>query len=1062
MSNGGVLTRSEASDSLFSELDSRDVVVWLLSSFVESAGTEETAKVLGLPWGFVLSEASDEELLKALEAPEPADDPLVRRRGIIHIVETNPSDVTLPRRNLPVFLLNGRTPGQSTGIAARTRRLTMLEELSRRSIKHLVILAGGDLDFPNELSELWADGFRSHITVVSDAPDAKSTIEAWLAETGAPPIGLIAAPARTIARDIFRRYSESRGDRLILRLRDAKGSLRRLDVSGLDDPEHPILGRYELLTENHLMPLIPEDLSAEEVEGFFKNPSLSWRPFAAGMPWQRETAARDTVKHALRNLDREGVDENQIFYISAESGAGATTFLRDLAWMIATDGYPTLLAAPTPFAPSGLEVASYMSRCLDAAAKTGIGADTRIYEAPWLIVFDGAHWDGRESELTSFYLELKKSGRRACMIFVTGPYLSLTIMSDPRFKELSMLTHRVSLSEALELGKHLNRYLWQHGATRTEADWRNFFEQSSIGPGNGIAAFWIVLSFWLQRQFDMNETIQAWLYRIFRERVTDPVVKQAIIEIAAMSTEHQLLPEAMLPRSGDWPTADKLEDLQKGLGALGIVRFSDDSRRYWALIHDLLGRFLLNALFYDHTGREEAGLGEAQNPEHLRFLVLKRIASMPVLGFNDLREVADSFATSVFKIDPDHGHAIFAPFWREVLAALDAMPHVIRSTSRTFLHHSAVSRRRIAKDSDTFLISDDERAELLERAIKDIESARLIAPDQDDESELNLLNSLAHAYHDLAEVESRRKAPRERIEELREKAREAARGAYRLSPDNSFVIETYARDLLSSARSDPGIAAGNAIEVLGIVYTSMRSDATQQRHHALGRLADAAFDILFEEASEFDDTGGSLTESAAIVAGLKDLSNGVTRFEGMELEDYPQENRVRAAKRLADPILSANAQAIRLRYLLACLDRPYDFAQQLELLETLAGSVASLNPQSRLEFAILLHQRDRHHEAERIFQSLRRLWREGDHYVEVLPRLRWLLVRDTTKRRQVHARIRNIGDGRYFANVREMQDGQVAFRPQEFGQETLRAGMVLNGFISFGHNGPFLRPLTAK
>lgn len=1062
MVNRGVLLQSSAPEFLFTEFDTRDVVAWLLPSFVESAGVEATANLLGLPWGFVLSETSDQALIDSLETPEPVDGPLVRRRGIIHVVDTNPSDVTLPPRSLPVFLLKGRISERSTGLAARTRRFNMLEELNRRSPKHLVILAGHNLALPEELEELWADGFRSLITIVTDAPDVESEIEGWRERIGAQVVGLVPAHAYSFSGEFVRRYTEARGDRLILRLRDVKGNVHRLDITGVDDPEHPLLGRYELLTENHLLPLLPEDLKAEEVEGFFTDPSASWRPSAAGMPWPREPTAVESVKRALRRLDREGAEENQVFYVSAESGAGATTFIRDLAWTVATEGYPTLLSTSAPFVASGLEVASYMSRCLDAATAAGIGSDLRLYEAPWLIVFDRPHWESREDELISFTRQLEKSGRRACVIFVTGPYLPLTLRSNRRFQELPTLTHQVSFSDALELGQHLNRYLRYHGATRTEADWRAFFEQSTISDERGIAAFWIVLSFWLQRQFDMHETIQNWLYRQFREKVTDPTVKEAIISIAAMSTEHQLMPQTMLPVSDDWPTASKLEDLQKELGALGMVQFTDDTRRYWALIHDLLGRFLLTGLFYDHAAREAFGLSDAQNPEHMRFLVLKRIASMPALGLNELREVADSFATSTFKIDPDHGHALFSPFWREVLTALDEMPRTLRSTSRTFLHHSAISRRRISRDSDAFRISDDERAELLERATKDIEAAIHIAPKDSDDSDLSLLNSLALAYHDYAEVEERRGASQERIEELLKNANRATYSAYQLAPDNSFVIETFARDLLGNARSDPDIAAGNAIEVLGIVYSSMQRDAAEARRPALGRLADAAFKILFEMANHLYDAGEPQTESEAIVKALKALCEGVVRFEGMVLSDYPKDNRLRAAERLANPLLRNNAQAVRLRYLLSCLDRPYDFAQQLEFLETLEGSMGGLTPQARLEMAILLHQCDRHHEAERIFRNLRQLWRNQEHYVEVPERLRWLRVRDTADRRQVHARVSMTNDGRYLANVSHLQNRPVPFRPWEFGQERLNPGMRLNGLISFGHNGPFLRPLTAR
>ena len=1058
----GILIQSQASESLFTELDTRNIVAWLLPSFLESAGTKATADLLGLPWGYVLSETSDEALVQALETPEAADGPLVRRRGIIHVVDTNPSDVTLPLRSLPVFLLNGKLPVRTTGLAARTRRLNMLEELTRRSPKHLVILAGHNFTIPQELAELWADGFRTLITIVSDAVDATTSVEEWRETTGARVLGLISAPPPTFSIDFVRRYTLPRSDRLILRLRDAKGHLHQLDITGLDDPEHPILGRYELLTEEHLLSLLPEDLEATDVAGFFNDPSTSWRPFAAGMPWKREPTAAETVKRTLRRLDREGAEENQVFFVSAESGAGATTFVRDLAWICAADGYPTLLSTPTPFAPNGMEIASYISRCLDTAARTGIGSDMRLYEAPWLIVFDRFHWEGREEELISFSRQLEKSGRRACVIFVTGPYLPLALRTNREFRELLTLTHQVSFSDALAIGRHLNRYLRRHGATRTEADWRNFYERSTISRNRGMAAFWIVLSFWLQRQFDMHETIQSWLYRQFHERVTDPILKEAIINIAAMSTEHQLMPQSMLPASTDWPTAEKLGDLQKDLGALGIIRFVDDTRRYWTLVHDVLGRFLLNALFYDYAERVNSGFESAQNPEHMRFLVLRRIAAVPDLGLNDLREVANSFATAIFKIDPDHGRALFSPFWREVLTALDEMPTILRSTSRTFLHHSAISRRRIASDSDTFPISDDERAELLKRATRDIETSIDIAPRQGDDSDLNLLNSLALAYHDYAEVEERRKASQERVDELLKKANNATYRAYRLSPDNTFVVETFARDLLLSARGDPSTAAGYAIEVLGIVYASMERHAAHARRPALGRLADGAFQKLFQVASHFDETGEPRTTGAAIVAALNALCKDVIRFEGMVLSDYPRDNRLRAADRLANPLLLNNAQAVRLRYLLACLDCPYDFALQLELLETLEGSFVGLTPQTRLELAILLHQCDRHHEAERAFRYLRHLWRLEEHYVEVPERLRWLRVRESMDRRQVRAHVSMTGDGRYFADVGQLQNRGVPFRPQEFGQERLQPGTRLNGLISFGHNGPFLRPLTAR
>jgi len=539
------------------------------------------------------------------------------------------------------------------------------------------------------------------------------------------------------------------------------------------------------------------------------------------------------------------------------------------------------------------------------------------------------------------------------------------------------------------------------------------------------------------------------------------VVRRAIIDIAAMSTVRQLLPETLLPPSKGFPTRDKLSDLQSTIGALGVVRQRFDTVSNWAMIHDQLGRFLLTGLFYDAHARESAGLAAAENPDHLRLIVLSQIACNPMIAHPDMVGLAETFATSIFKIDPGQGRSDFALYWREALEALDAMPKTFRMTSRTFLHHGSISRRRIAKDHAMFPITDDERADLLQRSAGDIEAALALEHDPGGEPDLNLYNSLAHAYHDLAEVEVRRSTPPEQVAVLRAKANKATYSAYRLNPDNSYVLELYARDRLIGADEDPDGAASVALEVLGIVYGAMQRETAELRRNALSRLADKAFDLLLRSAGTVHDTEPA-TEGKAIQQALSALGDGVNHREGMALDDFPRANRIDAAARLGHPLLRSNAQAVRLRYILACMDHPKDFALQLELLETLDGNRAILSPQLDLELAILMHQRNRHHEASRRFQKLRVLWVRGEHYVEVPDRLRWLLDEITGQKRQVRARIASGGDGaRLHANVQELQNDRVPFRVAEFDSTQLRPSANLSGLIAFGHNGPLLRPLTA-
>lgn len=1046
---------------LLSQLDNRDAALWLSGSETEVLETTAAVRLCRLPWNLVLTELTNESTLKSLEEPEALESLLVRRRGLVHLVDTDPAEVLLPPRHLAVLLLNGRSNQRRTGMGALTRRLTMFAELRKRPIKQLVVAVAGPFVIPAELDELWADGFRTIVTFVSDDPNASNLIEEWRKKATTSLVDLIRLSPGDFGFQLESKFLEGRDGKVVARMRDERGTTRLVDVSRIDDPERPVLGKYELVGNEVLTPLLPTDLTAPEVDNFFANAAESWRPYAAGMVWERDPATWETLRDRLRSLDRKGSEENRILYISAESGAGATTLLRDLAWRAAQAGYPTLIAQPAPFNTSGLEVTNFLTR-LSIAADGEPFDGVRPYETPCVLAFDQDHWAGRETELLSFAREIQRSGRRACIVFVTGPYVGLGLLAERLFVELSHLTHEVTSSQALSLGKHLNRYLAAHGTARGEQEWLAFFRSTSVQDSQGIAAFWIVLSFWLQRQLDLGETVQARVYRQFNDANLDEELRIAILRIAAFSTVRIPLPDALLPQASEWPIADRLQDNRKSIGSLGLVRVRGEHDRYWVMAHDLLGRYLLTALFYDHEARKRYGYERATNPEHLRFLVLKDISALPQLQRNDLREVAEGFAVTIFKIDPEHGHATFVPFWREALNALDEMPRSVRTTSRSFLHHGAISRRRIAADQALFPMPSADRVVLLRRTVDDLEAALRLDLGPDSEPDINLYNSLAHAYHDLADAEMEAGNDTPQVKAWRTAAYEATRRAFSLNPDNSFVVETYARTLLSEAESDPNRAVINALEVLNLSYSLMDRPGSEPRRNALGRISLQAFDILLESSDGHGKTNDPDTEIGAIVIALSGLTRDVERSPGMELKDYPVYNRTNTTTLLAVPVLAGNTQAVKLRYMLAILDDPLNFSLHLELLQSLKGGGPAFTSQMDLELALLLFQSDRSHEGDREFKRLRGQWKRGQHYVEVPPRLHWLLDPARTERRQVRAKVTSNSEGRGFARVEQLNNIEVPFRSSEFGQERLGPGATISGYVSFGHNGPLLRPLTAS
>ena len=329
------------------------------------------------------------------------------------------------------------------------------------------------------------------------------------------------------------------------------------------------------------------------------------------------------------------------------------------------------------------------------------------------------------------------------------------------------------------------------------------------------------------------------------------------------------------------------------------------------------------------------------------------------------------------------------------------------------------------------------------------------------ESNLNLLNSLANAYFDLAKTESERGAPSERILELRRSANDATRKAYGENPTSPFVIETYVKNLLQSMEVPPAQVVEQCIEALGILASALTTNEAVRRASQLGALADEALAILFQQTPSVGDEIEPARAVDVLVKAWTVLAEGGGLSSGMALSDMPEANRVRALDVLAHPAGRGNMQVIRLTLDLICVGRPHAFKQQLELIKQLQATDYRMTPQTRLEYAILLFQSGRTVEGDKMFRSLRHLWRDGEHFVQVPERLRWLRADDGRALKTVQAFTGSDYDGRAMARVREFNQVPVPFRPEEFGVRDLKPGMRFACHVSFGHNGPFLRSATA-
>lgn len=1075
-------------DNLLSNLESRDITLWIRSLPKDPPSQDALVAFLGLPWRQVFSEIYDPGLFKMLEEAASVSDPRTRKRGFVQIIDSDPSRIELPQRCLPIYLLNGRMAGAApSDFESRLRRMTMLEELRRSGVREILVMSGDDDPVLPELKDLWSSGFRSYLTFISEAVNADKTLESWLEGTDSvAAANLLRLPVQQVVEEILARYASIYPeDRHVIRLRDRHGNLNKIDVTEADEPERPILEWYSIVEERDLAPLMPEELSEEDFVTFFRNPQDSWRPYAAGLPWLRDEQCKKVLKSCLKKLDAVGSEENCIAYISSEPGAGGTTLAHAMAWECAREGYPVLIAKPLPFVPDALTVANFLTRVhreaegqMTRELKLAAGAGDeptqdhkresvfRRYETPWIIIFDSLHWQSRDSELVRFRNEMEKFGRPVCVLIVTGTVLGLSFFKTSTFKLVAELNHALRQDDARQLGRHLNKFLRIYGKQRQESQWDQFYQEHTVRYLEGLSAFWVTLSFWIQGQYDLSESIQHWMFRKFKENVDDRVVQHAILEIAALSSERIPLPEVLLPApNGKWPISHLLEDDRSDLSALGLVRISANGEKHWALVHDILGRFLINALFYDFPMREEMGFGEAKDAEHLRFLLLRQVSQKAVLGEYAYRSIGEDFATSIFKIDPDHGRGSFAPFWRDVLGALDRMPRSLRDNSRVFRHHTAVSRRRIAKlDESLYGVKNEDKIGLLKVAIDDINYAlTFIDYVPGSEPNVNLFNSLANAYFDLAKAEAVGGAPRERIIELRSLANDATRKAYVESPTSRFVIETFVKNLLEETALDPPeLAVEHCIEALGILFSALTSNEGAYRNSQLSSLADEALAILFKQAPKNIQNMEPTRAIDVLIKAWTVLVEGEGYSSGMALSDVPEANRVRALEALAHPVGRGNMQVIRLSYDLTCISHPHAFKQQLEFVEQLQTTDYRMTPQLRLEYAILLFLNGRAAEGDKIFRLLRPLWRASEHFVHVPTRLRWLWAADGEALQVVQAVTGSDNGNRAIARVQEFNNIQVPFRPEEFGIRDLKPGLRIACYVSFGHNGPFLRPVTTN
>jgi hypothetical protein len=392
----------------------------------------------------------------------------------------------------------------------------MLDHIRRAAVRDMLVISDSEEPIPSGITELWSAGFKCFLTIVSASATAEPATREWTQRSRAIAT-LVPTSAGAAVADVLSRYDAAFPEqRSIVRIRDVKGNFQRLDVTAADEPERPILNYYTPIEERDLHLLTAAELSEQEFNDFFRDSSASWRPYAAGLPWIREPDPRPGLLNYMKHLDVDGPEENKILYLVSEPGAGGTTLARSMAFACAREGYPVLMAKPLPFALDPLPVSNFLTRIrarlerprLEGQAPSTAGpaetdSTTRRYETPWLIAFDTIHSQYREAELVQFRNEMEKAGRPVCLLVVTGPQVGAPLVNKRMSVQLAELNHVIQLEDARALGVHLNKFLTWYGRSRLESQWDHFYQEHTVRYLEGLAAFWVALSFWIQGQFDL-------------------------------------------------------------------------------------------------------------------------------------------------------------------------------------------------------------------------------------------------------------------------------------------------------------------------------------------------------------------------------------------------------------------------------------------------------------------------------------------------------------------------------------------------------------------------------
>lgn len=1070
-----LIREQEVSNELLSDVVARQCVLWLVSEVLADTDIESLRKLVDAPWRGVFVESTSPKFAALIESSGNTLGSSDANGAFTHLIASDPLALQLQRRAKPVFFLNGRSDRgglESAALPRRSaerRRLNMTARLRDMEPRRVIVVGDQPGAALEELASLWDAEFRSLLTIATTDASLSDLIKADFGEIDAlQVVQWVALPSAEFALQLVERLdglATSSGVTTLMRL--PGGSQVQVDLSKAELAEQPISDFCDFIGVRDMLPVSPDDLDEPELQSFFTRASTSWRPYAAGLPWMPDPRPAGELRKALEEQLSDPPGSVQVLSIVSEAGAGGTTQARMMAFAASRAGFPALLVRQEAPRPSALELTGFMFRAvqeaMQQAAHDGL-AD--VGEPVWVIVLDVQHLQGSSEELQRFCAELARSGRKVAILNVALATAPIDLPQSIPHRELLAVSHTLDASEVATLGTHLNVFLRRHGRQKSVQEWLAFWQKHQPDFDVGIASFWVALEFWLAGFLPLGESIQAWAVRQFKALDGGAETQRALLEICAFSVERRGMPERLLAllTAPKLPWSMALGHARETSPGIGLV--SGEAHPYgrvWAIVHDILARYLVAGVWNDRLLCERLGIAACEDSVALRLELMGETARRSSMGEPFARPFAISLATSVLKLDEQSGNAEFFKYWHKVLAILESVPQAVRLNSRTFNHHLAISRRRVTQ-GELFDQSKQQKQHLLGQAVRELEFALdKIEPSQDDEPTLNLLNTLALVYQDLADLERNGGDPTE-LARLLAKSDSITARALKDNPNNSYVLETAAKNQLRQGMTanDASEKVESAAKALTFVFQASRLDSANDRKMKLGSLAAQALKVLRDEKAS--DVIESLCRSGSPYGFIAKAWSALPVQTGAEATLALDAIGVGAARGAIAILMDSperNWLLVRLLYDLVVIAEPADFQSQLRLLDELAATKGyQLSLQQVLERAVLLFIAGQNKQAEEEFRWLRPRVKESQVVVSVPQRLRWLPSPDRSGRAICSARVVDSATGaRSMARVRELGNTGSPFNPQEFGKARMAPNEQFKCQVTFAAMGPFLKPV---